>query len=90
MNISEKIFSLRKKLHDHNYRYYVLDDPLISDYDFDMMLKELEHLENENPEYLIVHLITYVPLFLLLFFNYKTKIILRISGYPKLNNFRKF
>ena len=51
MNISEKIFSLRKKLHDHNYRYYVLDDPLISDYDFDMMLKELEHLENENPEY---------------------------------------
>ena len=51
MNISEKIFSLRKKLHDHNYRYYVLDDPLISDYDFDMLLKELEHLENENPEY---------------------------------------
>ena len=45
MNISEKIFSLRKKLHDHNYRYYVLDDPLISDYDFDMMLKELEKLE---------------------------------------------
>ena len=51
MNISEKIFSLRKKLHDHNYRYYVLDDPLISDYDFDMMLKELERLESENPEY---------------------------------------
>ena len=51
MNISEKIFSLRKKLHDHNYRYYVLDDPLISDYDFDMMLKELERLEIENPEY---------------------------------------
>ena len=44
MNISEKIFSLRKKLHDYNYRYYVLDDPLISDYDFDMMLKELEKL----------------------------------------------
>ena len=51
MNISEKIFSLRKKLHDHNYRYYVLDDPIISDYDFDMMLKELEKLERENPEY---------------------------------------
>ena len=45
MNISEKIFSLRKKLHDHNYRYYVLDDPLISDYDFDTMLKELNDLE---------------------------------------------
>ena len=55
MNISEKIFSLRKKLYDHNYRYYVLDDPLISDYDFDMLLKELEHLENENPEYFDVN-----------------------------------
>ena len=51
MNISDKIFSLRKKLHDHNYRYYVLDNPLISDYDFDMMLKELEKLESENPEH---------------------------------------
>ena len=51
MNISEKIFSLRKKLHDHNYRYYVLDDPLISDYDFDMMLKELEQLEEDNPQF---------------------------------------
>ena len=51
MNIPEKIFSLRKKLHDHNYRYYVLDDPLISDYDFDMMLKELNDLEKSNPEF---------------------------------------
>jgi len=51
MNISEKIFSLRKKLHDHNYRYYVLDDPLISDYDFDMMLEELNDLEKSNPEF---------------------------------------
>ena len=51
MNISEKIFSLRKKLHDHNHRYYVLDDPLISDYDFDMMLKELNDLEKSNPEF---------------------------------------
>ena len=51
MNISEKIFSLRKKLHDHNYRYYVLDEPTISDYDFDMMLKELNDLEKSNPEF---------------------------------------
>ena len=51
MNISEKIFSLRKKLHDHNYRYYVLDDPLISDYKFDLMLKELQDLESKHPEY---------------------------------------
>ncbi len=46
-------------------------------------------LKNEKPEYLIVHLITYIPLSLLLLFNYQTKIILRISGYPKLNIFRK-
>ena len=51
MNISEKIFSLRKKLHDHNYRYYVLDNPSITDYEFDMMLKELDELEKENPEF---------------------------------------
>ena len=51
MNISEKIFSLREKLHDHNYRYYVLDDPLISDYDFDIMMKELNDLEINNPEF---------------------------------------
>ena len=55
MNISEKISSLRKKLHDHNYRYYVLDDPIISDYDFDMMLKELDQLERENPEFFDVN-----------------------------------
>ena len=55
MNISEKISSLRKKLHDHNYRYYVLDDPIISDYDFDMMLKELDLLERENPEFFDVN-----------------------------------
>jgi DNA ligase (NAD+) len=51
MNISEKINSLRKKLHEHNYRYYILDNPLISDYDFDMMLKELEQLERDNPKF---------------------------------------
>ncbi len=51
MNISEKINSLRKKLHEHNYSYYILDNPLISDYDFDMMLKELEQLERDNPKF---------------------------------------
>ena len=51
MNIQEKINSLRKKLHEHNYRYYILDNPLISDYDFDMMLKELEQLERDNPKF---------------------------------------
>ncbi len=46
-------------------------------------------LKQEKPDYLVIHLITFIPLFLILFFNYKTKFILRISGYPKLNIFRK-
>ena len=47
-------------------------------------------LKYQKPEYLIIHLITSLPLFLFLFFNFKTKLILRISGEPKLNFFRKF
>lgn len=55
---------------------------------FFSILKLHKFLKNEKPEYLIVHLMTFIPLTLLLFFNYKTKIILRISGYPKLNYLR--
>ena len=51
-------------------------------------------LKTEKPDFLIIHLMTFIPLILLLFFNYKTKFILRISGFPKLNflriNFWKF
>ena len=43
----------------------------------------------EEPDYLIIHLISYVPLFLLNIFNYKTKFILRISGFPKITFWRK-
>ena len=46
-------------------------------------------LKKEKPEYLIVHLITSLPIFLFNIINFKTKLILRISGYPKLNLFRK-
>ena len=46
-------------------------------------------LKKNKPDYLIIHLITFIPLFLLLFNNYKTKFILRISGYPKLNYIRR-
>lgn len=49
----------------------------------------LNLLKSKKPEYLIVHLLTSLPLFLLLFFNFKTKFILRISGLPKLNFFRR-
>jgi DNA ligase (NAD+) len=46
-----KITELRKELDDHNYKYYVLAQPEISDYDFDMKLRELEELENQFPEF---------------------------------------
>ncbi len=46
-----KIKELRQELEEHNYNYYVLNQPVISDYDFDMKLKELEKLEAEFPEF---------------------------------------
>lgn len=50
MTTEEKIKKLREELHHHNYQYYVLDKPEISDYDFDMKLKELQELEEKHPE----------------------------------------
>lgn len=50
-NIQEKINQLRNELEEHNYRYYVLSLPEISDFDFDMKLKELEKLEQDHPEF---------------------------------------
>jgi DNA ligase (NAD+) len=47
--ILQKIEALRKELEEYNYQYYVLSNPAISDYEFDMKLKELEKLELENP-----------------------------------------
>lgn len=51
MDIQQKIEQLRSELHEHNYKYYVLDKPEISDYDFDMKLKELQQLEKAHPEF---------------------------------------
>lgn len=51
MNAKEKISQLRSQLREHNYNYYVLDTPTISDYDFDVLLKELQALETANPEF---------------------------------------
>lgn len=51
MDAKEKIESLRREINRHNHNYYVLNSPEISDRDFDMMLKELERLEAEHPEY---------------------------------------
>jgi len=50
MNPQEKIPQLRSQLQYHNYRYYVLDDPEITDAEYDLLLRELEHLEREHPE----------------------------------------
>tara|TARA_B110000971_G_scaffold189674_1_gene200202 strand:+ start:38769 stop:39932 length:1164 start_codon:yes stop_codon:yes gene_type:complete len=47
-------------------------------------------LKRDKPDYLIVHLITSLPIFIFYFFNFKTKLILRISGLPKMNFLRKF
>ncbi len=52
MNKSQnEIDKLRKTLHNYNYEYYVNDTKVVSDYDFDMLLKKLEKLEAENPVY---------------------------------------
>lgn len=51
MNIQETIQTLRNELNQHNYNYYVLDNATISDYDFDIKLKELQDLENKYPEF---------------------------------------
>jgi len=51
MSIQETIQNLRNELNQHNYNYYVLDNATISDYDFDIKLKELQDLENKHPEF---------------------------------------
>lgn len=48
--IEEKINKLRKEIEEHNYNYYVLNEPAISDLEFDRLLNELENLESEFPE----------------------------------------
>jgi len=50
-DIKEKIYELREQLHHHNHLYYVKSTPEITDYEYDMMLKELEHLEKAHPEF---------------------------------------
>jgi len=51
MDIPEIIQSLREELNLHNHNYYVLDNPTISDYDFDIKLKQLQDLEGKHPEF---------------------------------------
>ena len=47
--VSDRIEQLREQIREHEYRYYVLDQPVVSDYEFDQLLRELQRLEQENP-----------------------------------------
>jgi len=51
MTIKEQILQLREELNKHNHNYYVLDNPTISDYDFDIKLKQLIALEEQHPDF---------------------------------------
>jgi DNA ligase (NAD+) len=55
MNIQEKIHALREELNQYNYNYYILDAPVISDFEFDQKLKELQDLEKEYPQFFDVN-----------------------------------
>jgi DNA ligase (NAD+) len=50
MTEQERIQQLRSQLHEHNHRYYVLNQPIISDQEFDLMMHELQDLEARHPE----------------------------------------
>ena len=50
MEVTQKILELRKILNEANYRYYVLDDPQMLDFEYDRLLRELEDLETAHPE----------------------------------------
>ena len=51
MSVLETITNLRAELNQHNYNYYVLDNPTISDFEFDQKLKQLQELELQHPEF---------------------------------------
>ncbi|HVN56361.1 MAG TPA: NAD-dependent DNA ligase LigA, partial [Anaerolineaceae bacterium] len=50
--LHEQLDHLRKEINLHNYRYYVLDAPLISDYEYDRMMNELRQIETDHPDWI--------------------------------------
>jgi DNA ligase (NAD+) len=50
-SITDRIENLREQIREHEYRYYVLDQPTISDFEFDQLMRELQRLEQEYPEF---------------------------------------
>ncbi len=53
MEARERIAELTQKLNDANYRYYVMDDPIIPDFEYDHLLRELEELESAHPDLML-------------------------------------
>ena len=53
MNIESRIIKIRKAIEEHNHNYYVLDNPIISDGEYDLLLKELGSLESKNPNLIV-------------------------------------
>ena len=47
--LKQRLISLREQIRKHNYQYYVLNDPLISDYEWDRLMNELKQIEAEHP-----------------------------------------
>jgi glycosyltransferase involved in cell wall biosynthesis len=86
------IVNLSKKIYFRTFpRIGYLNSRLAYFYIFIKCFFPLKNLiKKEKPDFLIIHLITLLPLILLIFFKFETKVILRISGLPRLNIFRKF
>ena len=86
------IVNLSKKIYFRTFpRIGYLKSRLAYFYIFIKCFFPLKNLiKKEKPDFLIIHLITLLPLILLIFFKFETKVILRISGLPRLNIFRKF
>ena len=53
MNIESRIIKIRKAIEEHNHNYYVLDNPIISDGEYDFLLKKLRSLESKNPNLIV-------------------------------------
>ena len=49
MTEQERILQLRNELHEHNYNYYILNAPVITDQEFDSLMRELQDLEAKHP-----------------------------------------
>ncbi len=51
-DLRQRLEELRQELRLHNYQYHVIDDPLISDYEYDQLLLELRHIEEQHPDWI--------------------------------------